>query len=119
MRLLIRFGGLSRVEAHRIWDARNALVHSFGVRRILRKTRTRPPRSSSVRIQLTDDVQPRPVVRAGTRRWQISVPALYRLMTIVVPALEKDLRLPRNTKQVQQFGNMFRRYGRIRIRMRS
>jgi hypothetical protein len=110
-RLLERYGGVSRIESRRIWNARNALVHSFGVR-IMR----RGGRVSSVRIQLTETTAAGPVVRVGRRRWQISVPALYRLLTRVIRELEGELRRPKTADQVALFNRMFIRYGRIRIR---
>src|SRR6266508_2265415 len=109
-RTLRNYGSLSSVQARRIWDARNALTHGFGVR-IIRKPRGRPPFVSSVRWQLTDDIQSEPVVRVGPRRWQLGVPGLYRLLTYVLVALERDLRGPRSQEQVTQFNRMFLRYG--------
>jgi hypothetical protein len=70
-RLLRKHGRLSSVQARRIWDARNALTHSFGVR-VIRKHRGRPPFVSSVRVQLTETTRAEPVVRIGPRRWQVS-----------------------------------------------
>jgi hypothetical protein len=115
-RVLVKYGGLSRVDARRIWDARNALVHSFGVRRVLQPRKNRGPRVSSVRIQLTDSTQPSPVLRVEPRRWQISVPALYRLLTTIIRAVEDDFRQLMNARDVKLFDRMFMRYGRIRIR---
>jgi hypothetical protein len=117
--LLTNYGHLSRTDARRIFDARNALMHSFGVRRILpargKKANRRPPTPSSVRIQLSEATQKGPVVRVGKRRWQVSVPSLYRLMSDVMVAIERDLRLPQTVDRVTQFKRMFRRYGTIRI----
>jgi hypothetical protein len=117
--VLTTYGHLSRTDARRIFDARNALMHSFGVRRILpsrgKKPNRRPPSPSSVRIQLIEATQHGPVIRVGTRRWQVSVPSLYRLMTHVIGAMERDLRTPQAVDHVAQFNRMFHRYGTIRI----
>jgi len=119
-KLLVTYGGLSGIEARRVYDSRNALVHSFGVRRVLpakgHKAKRKPPRVSSVRIRLTSGGQSRAVARVGSRQWQLSVPALYRLLTIVIISLERDLRASQSTTRVVLFERMFVRYGRLRIR---
>jgi hypothetical protein len=119
-KLLVTYGGLSGIEARRVYDSRNALVHSFGVRRVLpamgRKANRKPPRVSSVRIRLTSGGQSRAVARVGGRQWQLSVPALYRLLTIVIGSLERDLRASQSATRVVLFERMFVRYGRLRIR---
>jgi hypothetical protein len=120
-RILTRYGGLTTIEARRIYDARNALTHSFGVR-VVRPRRRRkglppdPPFVSSVRIQLTPYLQVGPVVRVGKRRWQISVPGLYRLMLRIIKGLESDLRGTEIAARVDLFNRMFVRYGRIRMK---
>jgi hypothetical protein len=119
-KLLVKYGGLSALEARRIYDGRNALVHSFGVRRVLpargRKHQRRSPTLSSVRIRLTSEIQVRAAMRLGARRWQIGVPDLYRLLTAVVVNVERELRRPQSVHRVALFERMFLRYGRIRIR---
>jgi hypothetical protein len=119
-KVLTRYGGLSALEARRIYDARNALVHSFGVRRVLpaggRGHRRRARTVSSVRISLTDAVQTRTVVRLGPRTWQVGVRGMYRLLNKVVVNMEDDLRRLRSTRFVELFNRMFVRHGRIRIR---
>lgn len=119
-KVLMKYGGLSALEARRTYDARNALVHSFGVRRVLpargRRHRRRQSTVSSVRIRLTDAVQTRPVVRLGPRSWQLGVRDLYRLLSTVLVNMEHDFRRPRSTGHLELFDRMFLRYGRIRIR---
>ena len=119
-KVLMKYGGLSALEARRIYDARNALVHSFGVRRVLPargpRHRRRPPTVSSVRIHLTDAIQTRPVVRLRPRTWHVGVQSLYRLLSEVVVNMEHDMRTLRSTGHVELFDQMFVRYGRIRIR---
>jgi hypothetical protein len=120
-RILRKYGGLTTIEARRVYNARNALTHSFGVRvvKTLRPKKgqpKRPPFVSSVRIQLGLEQQPGPVVRVGTRRWQISVPNLYRPMIRIINELESDLRATEDTARIDLFNRMFVRYGRIMIK---
>ncbi len=120
-RVLIKYGGLSVVQASRIYDARNAFTHAFGVRvvRPPHKRKKKPktkPFVSSVRIELTWDVESDSLLRVGARRWRVNVPGLYRVLTRVVAEIEHDLRGQQSRDQVDLFNRMFIRYGRIRMR---
>src|SRR5262245_43756308 len=83
-RVLKKYGGLSAVEARRIYDARNAMVHAFGIR-VVRPGSERRQKikrgggrfESSVRIQLTWDTSGKPLLGVGKRRWEVSVAGLY------------------------------------------
>ena len=114
IKLLVRHGEMHRVVARRIWDARNALTHSFGLRIVKHRGRV----VSSVRIQLSDDVRLPAVLRFtdGSRRWQISVPGLYRLLIEVITGVERELRQTTRVADVTRFAQMVNRYGRIRMR---
>jgi hypothetical protein len=116
IRVLVKQGGLSSVEARRVWDARNALVHSFGLRVVLPARRRRSRRVSSVRIQLSANSRAvKPVVRLSGRRWQLEVRALYRLMVSTTFAVEWNLRRLTSQADVESFNRMFVHYGRITI----
>jgi hypothetical protein len=117
-RLLVEFGKLRKSEAERVWEIRNALVHSFGVVIVRRPSKKRARRLSSTRVLLTNDrafSDLWPVQRSGLRRWHISVPGLYVLLTDILVSLERDLRQPMTTEPRLRFRRMFQRYGRISI----
>jgi hypothetical protein len=124
-RVLKKYGGLSAVEARRIYDARNAMVHAFGIR-VVRPPSERRQKAkrgggrfeSSVRIQLTWDTSGQPLLRVGKRRWELNLAGLYRVLVKTIYALERDLRRPLPAADVDLFNRMYLRYARIRIQER-
>jgi hypothetical protein len=98
------------------------MVHTFGIR-VVRpgsECRQRIKRGSgrfesSVRIQLTWDASGQPLLRVGKRRWELNVAGLYRVLVKTIYTLERDLRRPLPSADVDLFNRMYLGYARIRI----